>query len=222
LPPPADRSAVVDPPPGGGHDSAPQEVSMDWVTWTMLPTVGGAIGWATNWVAIKMLFYPRQPRFGLHGLLPKRQQDLASSIGEVVGNELVPADDLLKGLDGLDLTPHLGELLDQAISAKLEELKRIPFVGSLITPERISGIRDSVLSQLAEKQPVLIARFKQVLKDRIDIGRIAREKLAAFDLDRLERIVHQVASREFRAIEWWGLILGALIGLVQAAILALI
>jgi uncharacterized membrane protein YheB (UPF0754 family) len=195
---------------------------MDWVPWVMMPTVGAAIGWATNYVAIKMLFHPRTPIAGMQGLLPRRQQELAASVGDVVGTELVPTDELLKGLDGLDLTPHLGELLDQAIAAKLEDLKRIPLVGSLVTPERIAGIRDSVLRQLADKQPVLIARFKAVLKERIDIGRIAKEKLAAFDLDRLERIVNQVASREFRAIEWWGLILGGLIGVAQAGVLALL
>ena len=195
---------------------------MDWVPWVMMPTVGAAIGWATNWVAIKMLFHPRKPVMGLQGLLPRRQKELAASVGDVVGNELVPTDELLKGLDGLDLTPHLGELLDQAISAKLEEVRKIPLIGSFVTQERIAGIRDSVLRQLAEKQPVLIARFKQILKEKIDIGKIAREKLAAFDLDRLERIVNQVASKEFRAIEWWGLILGGLIGVAQAGILALV
>ena len=195
---------------------------MDWLTWVMLPTVGGAIGWATNWVAIKMLFHPRKPMLGLQGLLPRRQKELAASVGDVVGNELVPTDELLKGLDGLDLTPHLGELLDQAIAAKLEEVRKIPLIGSFITPERIAGIRDSVLRHLADKQPVLIARFKGILKDKIDIGRIAKEKLAAFDLDRLERIVNQIAHREFRAIEWWGLILGFLIGVAQAGIMTLV
>ena len=195
---------------------------MDWVSWIMLPTVGGAIGWATNWVAIKMLFHPRKPMWGLHGLLPRRQNELAASVGDVVGKELVPTDELLKGLDGIDLTPHLGELLDQAITTKLEDIKRIPLIGSLVTAERIAGIRDSMLRQLAEKQPVLIARFKEVIKERIDIGKIAKEKLASFDLDRLERIVNHIASKEFRAIEWWGLILGGLIGVAQAGILALV
>lgn len=195
---------------------------MDWVPWVMLPTVGAAIGWATNYVAIKMLFHPRQKTWGMQGLLPKRQQDLAASVGDVVGKELVPTDELLKGLDGLDLTPHLAELLDQAIAAKLEDVRRIPLVGSLVTPERIAGIRDSVLRSLADKQPVLIERFKAILKEKLDIGKIAKEKLAAFDLDRLERIVNQVAHREFRAIEWWGLILGFVIGLVQAGIMTLV
>ncbi|MBA3700630.1 MAG: DUF445 family protein [Planctomycetes bacterium] len=195
---------------------------MDWVPWVMLPLVGGAIGWVTNLLAIKMLFHPRQKTWGMQGLLPRRQKDLADSVGDVVGKELVPTDELLKGLDGLDLTPHLAELLDQAIAAKLEDVRKIPLIGSFVTPDRIAGIRDSVLRQLADKQPVLIARFKEILKEKIDIGKIAKEKLAAFDLDRLERIVNQVASKEFRAIEWWGLALGIIIGVVQAGVLALI
>src|SRR5258708_4122110 len=102
---------------------------MDWVPWVMLPTVGGAIGWATNLVAIRMLFHPPRPMLGLHGLLPRRQRELAASVGQVVGTELVPADDLLKGLDGADLTPYLRDLLDQAITAKLEEVRKIPLIG---------------------------------------------------------------------------------------------
>ena len=49
--------------------------------WIMLPLVGAGIGYATNWLAIKMLFHPRNPRFGLQGLLPRRQDEIAESVG---------------------------------------------------------------------------------------------------------------------------------------------
>ncbi len=192
---------------------------MDWFPWVMLPVVGGLIGWMTNLLAIRMLFHPRKSVMGLQGLLPRRQKELAASVGDVVGNELVPADELLRGLDDVDLTPHLSELLDEAINAKLQDVKRIPLIGGLITPERVAQIRDGVLKQIKDKQPVLMKRFKEILKEKINIGQIAEEKLAAFDLDRLERIVNRVASKEFRAIELWGAVLGIIIGLVQAAIL---
>ena len=195
---------------------------MDWTPWIMLPVVGALIGYATNWVAIRMLFHPRKPTWGMQGLLPRRQAELAKSVGDVVGNELVPVDDLLRGLDDVDLTPHLAELLDQAISAKLEDLRRIPLIGGLVTPERIAQIRDSVLRQLKDKQPVLMERFKQVVKERIDIRKIAEEKLGAFDLERLENIVNRVANKEFRAIEFSGLVLGFIIGVAQAGLLAVL
>jgi uncharacterized membrane protein YheB (UPF0754 family) len=195
---------------------------MDWVPWVMLPAVGGGIGWATNWVAIKMLFHPRTPRFGLHGLLPRRQHELAASVGGVVGKELVPVDELLKGLDGVDLTPHLQELLDQALLGKLDEIRKLPLIGGFVTPERVAGIRDGVLQNVAAAQPAIIAKLKGIAREKLDIGRIAQDKLASFDLDRLEGIVNAVASKEFRAIEWWGGVLGFLIGIVQAGVMAVI
>jgi uncharacterized membrane protein YheB (UPF0754 family) len=195
---------------------------MEAANWVIVPAVSAAIGWATNWVAVKMLFHPRRPMWGLHGLLPRRQQELAASVGQVVGGELVPVDDLLKGLDGVDLTPHLGEMLDKAINTKLDDVRRIPLIGGLVTPERVAGIRDGVLAQLKEAQPVLLARFKQLVKERIDVGALAREKLGAFDLDRLEGIVNHIAHREFRAIEWWGAILGGIIGVAQVGVMLLV
>ncbi len=193
---------------------------MDWVTWTVLPAVGGALGWIGNRLAIAWLLHPRRPVLGVQGLLPRRQQQLAASIGRAVGGEL-PTDELLKSLDQVDLAPVLGGLLDQAISAKLEEVRKIPLIGGFITAERVSGIRDSVLKSLVESQPALIAKLKHLAREKIDIGRIVEEKLATFDLDRLERILDEIAGRELRAVAWCGALLGVVIGVVQAAILTL-
>ena len=60
------------------------------------------------------------------------------------------------------------------------------------------------------------------MKERIDIRKIAEEKLGAFDLERLENIVNRVANKEFRAIEFWGLVLGFIIGVAQAGLLAVL
>lgn len=51
---------------------------IDWfyiLRMTSVPLIGGFIGWLTNWVAIKMLFYPREPKKILfvtfQGIFPK-------------------------------------------------------------------------------------------------------------------------------------------------------
>ena len=46
-----------------------------------------------------------------------------------------------------------------------------------------------------------------------------RERLESFDLMQMENMVHQVARKEFHAIEIWGAILGVVIGLAQAGLL---
>ena len=68
----------------------------------LIPLISAFIGYLTNVVAIRMLFWPRQPVnllfFQLHGLLPKRRAELASSLGNLVEEQLLSLDDLFEKL----------------------------------------------------------------------------------------------------------------------------
>ena len=72
--------------------------------WSLLlfPLVGAGIGWFTNHLAVKMLFRPKRPvRFAgltVQGLIPRRREDLAESVAEIVEQELVGGDDIAGAL----------------------------------------------------------------------------------------------------------------------------
>jgi uncharacterized membrane protein YheB (UPF0754 family) len=55
-------------------------------------------------------------------------------------------------------------------------------------------------------------------EDTVNLKQIVEDNIAAFDLDRLETIVKQVAGREFRTIERLGAVLGFIIGCLQVAL----
>ena len=69
-------------------------------TISMLTIVGGLIGWITNILAIKLLFRPITPvkipilNIEILGLIPKRKNEIAANIGEVISNELLSMDDI--------------------------------------------------------------------------------------------------------------------------------
>jgi len=65
------------------------------------PIIGSLIGYVTNYIAVKMLFRPRNPvklgNFTLPftpGIIPKRKADLARALGNAVGNNLFTGADL--------------------------------------------------------------------------------------------------------------------------------
>ena len=70
----------------------------DWLPWVVFPLVGALIGWATNWLAVKMLFRPHRPvGFGplrFQGVVPRRQKDLAENIADTVQEELISPEDI--------------------------------------------------------------------------------------------------------------------------------
>ena len=68
----------------------------------IFPVVGALVGWFTNWLAIRMLFRPRQPaRFlgwTFQGVIPRRHAQLADRIAETVENSLLTPEDLEKAV----------------------------------------------------------------------------------------------------------------------------
>lgn len=69
------------------------------------PLIGAAIGYVTNWIAIKMMFRPLKPvklgKFTLPftpGIIPKNKDRLAESIGESISNNLLTEETLKNAL----------------------------------------------------------------------------------------------------------------------------
>ena len=73
------------------------------------PIIGAVIGYFTNYIAVKMLFYPRKEiRIGgwkvpfTPGAIPKGKPRLAKGIGNIVANTLLTEEDIRKKI----LTPE--------------------------------------------------------------------------------------------------------------------
>jgi uncharacterized membrane protein YheB (UPF0754 family) len=190
--------------------------------WLMLPAVGALIGYGTNWLAIRMLFHPRQPRFGMQGLLPRRQQDLAVNVGRLVAEELVHDDALAGALHDIELRDYVAPLLDEVIADKMDELKKLPLIGAMLNPSMLDGLKRTILEAVDHRQAAVKARLAEEFAQRVDVAGIVRQRLEAFDLDQLEQAVRRIAHHELAAITWWGAVLGGLIGLFQALSLHLL
>lgn len=199
---------------------------VNWTTWVAVPVLGGVIGYVTNRIAVKMIFRPIRPVyvFGVRvqGLIGRRQQDLAESIGRVVGEHLVQHEDLARGLAKMDLEGLFGSLLDDAIAPKIEELRKMPFIGGFLTDDRVAGIRNSFLKGILAHEDDLARKLEQALDQAIDVRKMVTDKVAAFPVEKLESLVLEVAARELRSIEVLGGVLGLLIGFVQVLVLLLL
>jgi uncharacterized membrane protein YheB (UPF0754 family) len=193
-----------------------------WI-WFAIPAIGGVIGYLTNRLAVKMIFRPIKPvnilGFRLQGLMPRRQADMAKSIGAVVGDHLVRHEDVARGLDSIDMESILMELLDHGLGPKIQELRGLPLIGGFLTEERIEDLRKSIISSLVEHKGKIMDKLEAALEKGLDVQALVTDKVAAFPLDKLEALILQVAAKELRAIEILGGVLGILIGIGQVALL---
>jgi len=199
---------------------------MEVTTGLMIPAVGGLIGYMTNRLAVKMIFRPIKPvnilGLKIQGLMPRRQQDMAKSIGEVVGDHLVSHKDLADGLKNFDMAALLTEMLEVGLEPKINELRNLPLIGGFLTDDRIDDLRKSMVNSLLERKDDILNKIEGALEEGLDVRAIVTEKVAAFPVEKLESLVLQVASKELRAIEILGGVLGVVIGLGQVLLLRFI
>ncbi|MEC8405027.1 MAG: DUF445 family protein [Verrucomicrobiota bacterium] len=188
------------------------------------PFITAAIGWLTNYLAIQMLFHPRKSInfivFKWQGLIPKRQSQLASEAAEIIEREILQQNMILKEIKKIELGPYLEEAAKKLVWDRIgPQLQSIPLVGSFINDGALAKFEVIAKEAIQAEADPLIEKVAAEFEGAVDLKQIIEDNISAFDLDRLEAIVHQVAQREFRTIERLGAMLGFVIGLVQVALL---
>lgn len=189
-----------------------------------LPLIAAVIGWLTNYVAIKMLFHPRQPVklwfLTLQGLFPKRKKEIARKLGEIVANDLISVDDLMARLKSEENQAVIRQFLDEKLEHFLQTRFRdmLPRVSMWLSSRALLKIKSILLEEFMQQFPHLVDQIVGKEANAIDIEKIVAEKVEAFSSDQLEAMLHAILSKEFRMIEILGGVLGFFIGCIQLAL----
>jgi uncharacterized membrane protein YheB (UPF0754 family) len=192
-----------------------------------LPLIGALIGWLTNYIAIKMLFHPRDEVrilfIPIQGVFPKRQRDFARKLGQVVSEELVSVEDLTDHLKekatSEAILNHIALRLEEGIASRLP--RAFPMLAMLMSGDMTEKIKRFLLEQIGSLNAELIDKLSSELENELDVHRIVEEKVTAFSSDKLEEILFSIMRREFKFVEMVGAVLGFLIGVVQILLLSL-
>ena len=196
---------------------------MNW--WLIIiPVISAFIGWITNWVAIKMLFHPREPKkilgITFQGIFPKRQVQFAQKLGKVISSELVSFDDIEQKVTDPNnlkrIMPVVEKHIEYFLKEKLKE--KMPMIGMFLGEQTISQFKTIFVEELEELFPVIMKNYMGTLQSDLDLERIVIEKVSKFSTDKFEDILNQIMSKEFKFIEIIGGVLGFLIGLLQVLI----
>ena len=190
----------------------------------LIPVISAFIGWFTNWVAVKMLFHPRNPIYILgikiQGIFPKRQEQFAKKLGKLVSDELLSFADIEDKITNPDnlkkILPQLESHIDHFLRVKLSD--SMPVISMFIGDKTIDKFKGVFLEELEILFPKIMKQYTVTIKDQLDLEQIVTEKVKAFSSDKLEEILFQVMAKEFRFVEIIGGVLGFLIGLFQILI----
>ncbi len=190
----------------------------------LIPIISAFIGYFTNWVAIKMLFHPREPYYFLglkiQGIFPKRQQQFGEKLGKLVSDEFLSFKDIEQKIsDPANLEkilPMVESHIDGFLHTKLPQA--FPMLSMFIGEKTIATMKTAFMEELQELFPLLMNQYVNSLQKELDLEHIVEEKVRQFSSDKLESILYQIMAKEFRFVEILGGVLGFIIGCIQILI----
>ena len=183
--------------------------------------ISGAIGWITNWVAIKMLFRPhKEINFGLfkiQGLIPKRRAEIGTGIASIIQNELISVKDVISNIDREEFSKRLNSLIDDVLDKNLKKKvkEKFPLLQMFFSDKVAKDVGNTIKDIVMENQEKIFEIFSNYAEENIDFEVIISDKISNFSLDKLEEIITLLAKKELKHIEVIGAVLGVLIGAIQ-------
>jgi uncharacterized membrane protein YheB (UPF0754 family) len=118
--------------------------------WWALPLAGVVIGYVTNWVALRMIFEPLEPRrigpLTLHGLFMRRQAEVAGVYSRIIADHIVTlrniGDELLRGPSSDRTRQMIETAMEPAVDRAVGRIR--PAVRVAMGTRRYDAIRESV------------------------------------------------------------------------------
>ena len=111
------------------------------------------------------------------------------------------------------ILPLAEEHIDDFLRHKLK--KNMPVIGMFIGYKTVNQLKTVFMEELETLFPIIMKNYVSNIKHDLDLEKIVAEKIANFSSERLEQMLHQILTKEFRFVEVIGAALGFFIGLLQ-------
>ncbi len=172
-----------------------------WVQFASLIVVGTFHGYAGAWLAVRMLFRPRNPvkLLGItvfpQGMIPRHREKLANAIGKAVGDELVSQETIVEELFGKEF---LRKKIQSVVDSYTESLLAQNYP-SLIEALP-TNLREPVLDAVASMQLKIGSHIQAVLKNEETAQSISQFVERRVDEFLSQRVSEAITDEQFNKI----------------------
>lgn len=183
-----------------------------WPMWWTLPVAGFVVGYVTNWLALKLIFEPAEPRrvgpWIVQGLFHKRQKEVAEKFSRMVSADILNADNMVRKM----VTGATGErffaIVERHVDALVDRYQQNPMVASMIPPDKWTEARVELHRRLREELPRK-GGFLHVFTGRaVDIYQELLDRMNTLDSKSFEGILRP----PFQKDEWKLIVIGGVLG----------
>ncbi len=191
----------------------------------VMPLFGLFVGWFTDWLALKMLFNPKEEKrilwFRWQGLFLKRRKEVSEAYGALIAKELITAHNIIDAVLRGPLSDRLFGMVQRHIQRLVDEQSLLvkPFVLFAIGSEKYQEMKATVTQKTLERLPETLRAAEPYAEEAMDIRNTLVSKLKELSPVEFEGILRPAFQQDEWKLIAVGAALGFLIGELQVLLM---
>ena len=192
----------------------------------VMPVFGGLTGWLTDWLALRMVFEPKQPTrylglFTWQGLFLKRRKEVAAEYGRLIAKELLTPANVINGILHGPLSDRLAELVQKHVQKVVDAQSGLakPFVVLAVGSRKYQEMKRTIADRIVERMPETLKHVERYATDAMDIENTLSSKMQELTAEQFEGLLRPAFQQDEWILITVGAVLGFLVGELQVFIM---
>jgi uncharacterized membrane protein YheB (UPF0754 family) len=198
------------------------------VTWAVfrlpviMPLFGLVTGWFTDWLALKMIFNPKQPTrylgiFEWQGLFLKRRKEVAAAYGALIAKEIITPHNVIQSVLRGPMSDRLFAMVQREVQATLDSQASIakPLFVFAVGSTRYQEMKRVVSNQIMARLPDTLLYMEDYAEDAMDIRNTLVQKMQELSPEEFEELLRPAFEQDEWILITVGAVLGFLVGELQ-------
>lgn len=180
----------------------------------LLPAFGLLVGYATNVIALQMIFKPRDPigvgPLSIQGLFIKRQSEVARDYGRLVANSVLTPANIIKGLLQGPHSDRFFSMITRHVQRVVDNQSSVakPVVTLAVGTQTYRDIKQSAVNLLIERLPTTLQHIEKYADEALDLESTLSHRLQRLSPAKFEGMLRPAFEQD----EWLLILVGAALG----------
>ncbi len=188
----------------------------------IMPFTYGFVGWFTNWLALKMTFYPIKfwgipPFLGWQGIIPRKAHKMAAKSVDIITGRLLKIEEVFDKIDPVGIEKELKPLIEQMIEESTRDV--IDQINPLLWEKMPDNLKKEIFksarSQVPEAFKTIVSDIRINILQVFDLKGMVLRKLSGDNVVLVVDMFQSIGKPEFKFIEKSGLYFGLILGMGQ-------
>ena len=186
-----------------------------------LPLTGLLVGWATNWIALKMVFEPQQARsFGpltWQGLFLMRQKEVSAAYASFFAERILHPEALVDTVVQGPASERIIELLQRYVEQAVDQASGIakPLLQLTVGTDEWRSLKQEISNRLTLTVPSELDRVYDYTAEAIEIEKELQKNLENLSPDQFEEVLRPLFRQDENTLIAVGAVLGGIAGCIQ-------